>query len=981
MKNRFFKTLTSLVLVVLMVAALVPAALIGVMAAEENTKTYTFSEYVAGTQYAEGEEHELDDKLTVTTTQAHFTSELRLYSSSEHDGYAIFESTKPVEAMVLNAGNKADTLNVYTSTDGTTWTLAEGVATTSAYADHTVSFDPATKYIKLDVAGTQQVRIKYVTMTYAEETSGGDGGDEVTPPACEHTNKVAIGEPKDATCNEPGMTAGEKCADCQEVLTPQAEIPATGEHNYVEGACSVCGEADPNAAPSTPANVFEKFTGKLVEGDYLFVYGTYAMNASVSSGRLTNGTFKTENPDAAIIWHIAPVAGVENTYTIYNASVNAYAAGTGAKNKAQLLDDGTDTKAQWTVTVNTDGTYDFVNVANEAAGVNKTLRNNKSYGWACYAPGTGGALTLYKLKDAPDADCPHTNSTEVAEQPATCTEKGYTAGKYCNDCNAYVSGHEEIPMVDHDYNAETNLCGSCGVLDPKNATPAQKIDFAYNLKSNEKTKFEYSLTGTITDINTVWNGSRITFTISIEGVEKTMYCYGVEGDATVMATVEKGGTITVTGYFKNYNGTIEFDGGCKASNYQAPAAHDCAYDAETGVCSTCGNLNPYATPAQIVAYAFGLKSGVAMNGTWTLTGVVTEIESVYSSEITLNILVEGKVMKCYRLAGTDIAKIKVGDTITVTGPIKNYNGTIEFDSGCTMKAYVDNTKATNYSLSLNGAISVNLYVTVATEWLAANPGAKVVFKNGTTVLLALDAVAGTDTKYTCDLAPNMLNTTITCELTTDGNTVVVTKNVSIANYINYWMGLETAPAGMTEDQLLNLKLVLGALQDYCIAANDYIDGTSNLGTQTAPDTIVSAEMSNANGMNANAIQFTTISAHLHSTVTLRIFYTLAEGKAVEDYTFSVWNGNGVKVAEGVSLAEYSVDGHLNITGISYENLADVYSVTITDGTNENTIKVSVNYYIQEALKTVGDNTQLKNLLITMYTLYKAADLYTDSTAA
>ena len=36
------------------------------------------------------------------------------------------------------------------------------------------------------------------------------------------------------------------------------------------------------------------------------------------------------------------------------------------------------------------------------------------------------------------------------------------------------------------------------------------------------------------------------------------------------------------------------------------------------------------------------------------------------------------------MKGTGAETLAVGDTITVTGTIKNYNGTIEFDSGCTL---------------------------------------------------------------------------------------------------------------------------------------------------------------------------------------------------------------------------------------------------------------------------------------------------------
>ena len=38
----------------------------------------------------------------------------------------------------------------------------------------------------------------------------------------------------------------------------------------------------------------------------------------------------------------------------------------------------------------------FVNVSNASAGVNANLRNNGTYGFACYSTSTGGPLTLYK---------------------------------------------------------------------------------------------------------------------------------------------------------------------------------------------------------------------------------------------------------------------------------------------------------------------------------------------------------------------------------------------------------------------------------------------------------------------------------------------------------------------------------------------------------------------------------------------------------
>ena len=136
----------------------------------ETTTTYTFSKYTAGTQYAKNEAHELDDVLTITTTECHFTSELRIYSSSTHDGYAIgtLAEGHTIKSLGFNAGNKTDTLNVYGSTDGNTWTLVKGVKITSTtYNDYSVDFENTNyTYFKLDVAGSNQVRLKTLTLTY-----------------------------------------------------------------------------------------------------------------------------------------------------------------------------------------------------------------------------------------------------------------------------------------------------------------------------------------------------------------------------------------------------------------------------------------------------------------------------------------------------------------------------------------------------------------------------------------------------------------------------------------------------------------------------------------------------------------------------------------------------------------------------------------------------------------------------------------------
>lgn len=45
--------------------------------------------------------------------------------------------------------------------------------------------------------------------------------------------------------------------------------------------------------------------------------------------------------------------------------------------------------------------------------------------------------------------CGHENTREVAQQPASCTEPGYTAGIFCQECQTYLSGHEKIEATGH----------------------------------------------------------------------------------------------------------------------------------------------------------------------------------------------------------------------------------------------------------------------------------------------------------------------------------------------------------------------------------------------------------------------------------------------------------------------------------------------------------------------------------------------------
>lgn len=178
----------------------------------------------------------------------------------------------------------------------------------------------------------------------------------------------------------------------QSITVSYTEGDITETTNYTITVTSSGGDI-----PSGDASLY---TGELTEGDYVIYYSEKAMKNTVSSNRISYASVTPVNnvisqPSDDIIWHIAPSG---EYWTIYNTAVAKYAAGNGTKNQGALIDSVTD-YAKWTVSGN--GTYEFVNKGNDSAGVNKNLRNNGTYGFACYSTTTGGALSLYKVSSSP----------------------------------------------------------------------------------------------------------------------------------------------------------------------------------------------------------------------------------------------------------------------------------------------------------------------------------------------------------------------------------------------------------------------------------------------------------------------------------------------------------------------------------------------------------------------------------------------------
>ena len=202
-------------------------------------------------------------------------------------------------------------------------------------------------------------------------------------------------------------------------------------------------------------------------------------------------------------------------------------------------------------------------------------------------------------------------------------------------------------------------------------TEAEIVALAYTLDDGAALPASTALTGKVVAIPSAYSEEYGNITVNIQIgdlADQIIQCYRLVGEN--IASLAEGDEIAVAGLIKNYKGTIEFDKGCAV----IPAE--------------------FAESARAVLASYILEDGAANDHESTVTGVVTAIPTAYSEEygnITVNLDVpglEGYTIQCYRLSGEGAADLAEGDIVTVTGIIKNYKGTIEFDKGCTINAIV-----------------------------------------------------------------------------------------------------------------------------------------------------------------------------------------------------------------------------------------------------------------------------------------------------
>lgn len=152
----------------------------------------------------------------------------------------------------------------------------------------------------------------------------------------------------------------------------------------------------------------------------------------------------------------------------------------------------------------------------------------------------------------------------------------------------------------------------------------------------------------------------------------------------------------------------------------------------TGANGTCVNGCGYTKDENTVIELYALGKNETL-GERTLTGVVTVAETDNKLTMVVGSL-EDKPVVCYRL--TNGSSLKVGDKITVTGTLKDYNGTKEFDSGATYTLIKE-------SLVINEKIAAGTGTTESNGKLYIKKGSKVVVTYSIDTNTGINGLGGT----------------------------------------------------------------------------------------------------------------------------------------------------------------------------------------------------------------------------------------------
>ncbi len=961
MKTKFSKKLLALLLGVFMVVAMIPAIAIGTNAADLDLTlcTGTLQEgdkvVIATPDKSKGVTGWNGNKdATLSTDQSTWVQYTVGISGS---GYTFYDEGE----------------NTYIASPGSSNQFKYGAAgVITVQSDGQIVCN--SRYLQINSSYVRfytSISNSYTGMYVYIVNESGDTG-------CEHANTEPIAEVP-ATCTETGMTAGTKCSDCGEVIEEPQEIPALG-HNFVNDVCTRCDAPK----PTLPTNGFSLLTdvSYLQAGYSIIIVNTengVALAGQNTSNRaqeavvISNKFIALDGLSDNVQIITLEAGAVSGTYA-FNVGTEGYlyaasSSGNQLKSKTTL-----DANGSWAITIDGSG-----NATITAQGTNSRnwLRYNLSSSlFSCYGPtSTQKDIQIYYL---PVVACDHVWVDGTVINEGDCTTDRVVA-QVCDKCgepgeNKTITapGHIDVEPAD-------SKCDKCGInLCENHVWVDGEVIIEGDCVTDRVVAQVCDNCGEVGENKTITAPGHSEIPVAGKpasctetGLTDGTHCTVCDKDIVIQEVIPmlphdmQNGACTVCGLtgqtynkvtsdLNDFTGTylIVYEAGSLAFN----GSLDDLDDASNGIDvvidegSIAGDFLAYTftvTKTPEGAYTIYSASGYYIGQTSDANGLMTSTETAYESTISID--ADGNAV----IADASGAQLRFNSASNQMR-FRYYKTTSAAAQKAVTLYKLDGGAAptlNTFGITLNKGVTVRVKLTTATDlWLKANPGAKVVFNDGTRDIATLDYVNDANHVYEIDLTPGQIGSTITVNL---GE---MSADVSVSKYI------EKAKAAFADNTAL--VALLDAIDIYGKAAAKVQQDLATPDFTGVNDYVLDDE----NGVFGG---FANVVLGEYATIGLKI-------NAQENYTYVATLGS---LSTGVKNLENDLtDGVLLIENLRPANFADVITVTIMNGDEEVAkITFSFNSYLKLAYSTEADALNL-NIITATYNYGVAAKAYLNASA-